>query len=225
MEPPVQPTAAVNPLVRRVLVVLGTGAVFLLLVALGLGLAALLSPGDTARPEPVVVRPPPPAPRPEPAPPPPASPPAIVREVARPPPPQPAPLPEASRAALSPGALTLPARLRVRREVIRAIGALKEDLGQCPADPVQRSGPQGRAALVLETESLNNAVRVVRTTLEADVPVNDRFVACARQVLAGKQLAATGIKPGVKLRVFLPLGPTGNSISLGSASLAEAGGP
>jgi hypothetical protein len=115
--------------------------------------------------------------------------------------------------------------MHLRREVILGIGALKEDLAGCPADPVQRSTPQGRAAVVLETESVQNALRVAGTALESDVPVNDGFVACARRVLEGKQFSAPGTKPGVKLRVFLPLGPNGNSLSLGSASLAEAGAP
>jgi hypothetical protein len=221
MEPPVQRPASASPVVRRVLLVVGTGAAFLGLVALGFGLAALLSPGDTARPEPVVVRPPPP-PRAEPPPPPPGPPPPVAREVPRPTA-QVAPPPDPPHPIPSP-ALPLPARLRIRREVIRGIGGLKDELARCPADPVQRTIPQGRAALVLETESEDGAVRVLGSALEADVPVNDRFVGCVRTVLQGKRLAAPGTKPGVRLKVFLPLGATGNSISLGAASLAEENG-
>jgi len=115
--------------------------------------------------------------------------------------------------------------MRIRREMIRAIGALKDELARCPADPVQRTTPGGRAAVVLETESLDEAVRIVGSTLEAEVPVNDRFVTCTRGVLEGKQIPVPGTKPGTKFRMFLPVGPAGNSLSLGSASLAEAGTP
>jgi len=226
MAPPLQRATTVTPVVRRVLVVVGTGAVFLLLVALGLGLAALLTPGDTARPEPVAVHPPPP-PRAEPPPPPASPPPAVVREAPRPPP-QATPPPQPTSTelkSLSAGTLTLPERMHLRREVILGIGELKEDLARCPADPVQQSTPPGRAAVVLETESVQNAIRVAGSTLEADVPVNDGFVSCARRVLEGKQLAAPGTRPGVKLRVFLPVGPNGNSLSLSAASLAEVGAP
>jgi hypothetical protein len=55
--------------------------------------------------------------------------------------------------------------------------------------------------------------------------VNDRFVSCARSVLEGKRLPVTGATAGVRLRLFLPLGPKGNALSLPAASVAEAEQP
>ena len=108
--------------------------------------------------------------------------------------------------------------------MIRSFGAFKDELARCPADPVQRNFGT-RAAVVLELVGENDSARVVSTALEAEVPVNDRFVSCARSVLQGKSLAAPGAKPGMRLRFFLPIGPAGNSLAPSSASLAEAAAP
>ena len=210
-----------KPLVRRVLWVLGTGAAFLLLAVLGLGLGSLLTPGDSRRPEPEPLPAARPAARPAPEPPPLPPPPAPVRE---PPHPPPATTPEPPRPLLPATALTLPARLQLRGELIRDLGGFKDELARCPADPVRRP-PGERAALVLETVVEGDAVRVVASRLEAQGPVNDRFVACARSVLEGKRLPATGATAGARLRLFLPLGPGGNTLSLPAASLTEAGEP
>lgn len=211
-----------RPLLRRTLLVAGTALSFVLLAVLGLGLGSLLSPGETARPEP---EPPPiarPAPRPvaEPAPPPPR-PPSPPPAAASPPPPAPAPTP-ALRPVLPSPTLSIPARLRARRDILRDIGALKDELARCPADKVPRNPPGGRAALVLDTVAEAGAVRVVSSRLEAEGAVNDRFVSCARSVLEGKRLVVTGTSAGQRLRVFIPLGPNGNSLSLPAASLADA---
>jgi hypothetical protein len=211
-----------KPLVRRLLWVLGTAAAFLLLAALGLGLGSLLFRGESYRPEPEPVPVARPAPRrpPEPAPPPPAAP-----EPPRPAPVAAAPATPATPSPLVPTpGLTLPTRLRIRRELILGLGRFKDELARCPADPVSRP-IDGRAALVLETVAETDAVRVVGSRLEAEAPVNDRFVSCARSVLEGKRLATTGATPGARLRLFLPLGPKGNSLSLSAASLTEAEQP
>lgn len=212
--------AAARPLVRRALLVAGAALSFLLLAVLGLGLGSLLTPGESTRPEP---EPPPvarPRPRPvaEPAPPPPR-PPAPPPTVAPSPPPA-APAPAAR--PLIPGvSLSVPARLKARRDILRDISALKEDLARCPADRVTRP-PGSRAALVLETVAEAGALRVVSGRLDADGAVNDRFVSCARSVLEGKRLVVTGTTVGQRFRLFIPLGPEGNSLSLPSASLADA---
>jgi hypothetical protein len=115
----------------------------------------------------------------------------------------------------------VPARLKARREILRDISALKEELGRCPADKVSRTSG-ARAALVLDTVAEAGALRVVSSRLDADGAVNDRFVSCARSVLEGKRLVVTGTSVGQRFRVFIPLGPNGNSLSLPSASLADA---
>lgn len=119
-------------------------------------------------------------------------------------------------------ALTLPARLEVRRELIEAISGLKDELARCPAEAVQRSPPGSRAAVVLDAVGEGESVRVLETTLEAEVPVNDRFVSCARAALQGRTFAAPGAAAGARLRFSIPLGPGGNSLSLRSASLSES---
>jgi hypothetical protein len=63
----------------------------------------------------------------------------------------------------------------------------------------------------------------VGTGLEADGPVNDQFVSCARSVLEGKRFRATQANPGMHLRLFVPIGPKGNSLALSAASLSPNG--
>jgi len=209
-------------LLRRLLLGAGTALAFVLLAVLGLGLGSLLTPGDSARPEPQlppVTRPPPP-PLAEPAPPPPRPP--TPRPVAvSPPAPVPAPTPGPRPLLPAPAPLAFPARLKARREILRDISALKDELARCPADKV-KTAPGGRAAVVLEAVAEAGAVRVVSSRLEADGPVNDQFVSCARSVLDGKRLVVTGTSAGQRFRVFIPLGPNGNSLSLPAATLADA---
>jgi|GEM_PF-358383 hypothetical protein len=220
-----RPVASGGPrtLLRRVLWIAGTAFGFLVLAVLGLGVGSLFSFGDPVRPEPEpapVARPSRPAP--EPPPPPPASPPAplpspAVAVAAQPPPPA---APEA-RPPLPGPSVPHPVRLRLRRDVLKNVSALKDELARCPAEPVVRSPAGARAALVLDTVAEGGALRVVGSHLDAEGPVNDRFVTCARSVLEGKRFPVTGPTSGERLQLFLPLGPKGNAISLNSASLKE----
>jgi len=118
--------------------------------------------------------------------------------------------------------LSLPTRLRVRREILRDIGVLSDAIAQCPAEAMTASPPWGRAALVFDTVAESGAVRVVSGRLEANHPVNDAFVTCARSVLEGKRLAVKGLATGTRLRLYIPLGPKGNSLSLPAASVGQA---
>jgi hypothetical protein len=212
-----------RPLLRRLLLGGGTALAFLLLAVLGLGLGSLLTPGDGSRPEPEappVTRPlPPPVAEPPPPPPRPPTPQPVAAPLPAPPP---APAPAARPLLPAPAPLAFPARLKARREILRDISALKDELARCPTDKVARTSPGGRAALVLDAVAEAGAVRVVNSRLEADSPVNDRFVSCARSVLEGKPLVVTGISTGQRFRVFIPLGPNGNSLSLPAATLADA---
>ncbi|MGZ6097311.1 MAG: hypothetical protein ACXWLL_02880, partial [Myxococcaceae bacterium] len=208
---------------RRVLWVVGVAGAFLLLVMLGASVAALLSPGESSRPEPEPVRR---APLPPPVPPPPPSPSPAPARLPDPPPPPPTPAPapvpaEPRPVSVDAGAIPLTDRLRIRRELIRGVTALKGELSGCPVTPV-RPSPDGRAALVLDLLGVGNGARVVGTTLEADIPVNDRFVACVSGVLQGRTLPATGVSPGARLRFFIPLGLAGNTLGLSSASLVDS---
>ena len=85
-----------------------------------------------------------------------------------------------------------------------------------------RTPPTARAALVLDAVAEAGAVRLANGQLDAEGPVNDRFVSCARSVLEGKQFAVSGAAPGTRLRLIIPLGANGNSLSIPSASLTEA---
>jgi hypothetical protein len=87
------------------------------------------------------------------------------------------------------------------------------------------STPGGRAALVFDTVADSGAVRIVSGRLEADHPVNDAFVTCARTVLEGKRLPVPGLPTGARLRLIIPLGPKGNSLSLPATTVAEADNP
>lgn len=116
--------------------------------------------------------------------------------------------------------MPLPERLRVRRELIRSVTGLKGELARCPSTRAHPL-PGGRAALVLELEGVGGGARVLGTTLEADMPVNDAFVACARALFQGKTLAAAGVSPGIRLHYFIPLGPAGSSLSLSSSSVID----
>ncbi len=209
-----------RPLLRRVLWVVGVAGAFVLLALLGSSVAALFSPGESARPEPEPVRR---APAPAPAPPPSPSP-ARLPDPPPPSPPTPPPAPVPAEPRPVPadaGTIPLTDRLRIRRELIRGVTALKGELSGCPATPV-RPSPDGRAALVLDLLGVGNGARVVGTTLEADIPVNDRFVACVSGRLQGRTLPATGVSPGARLRFFIPLGLAGNNLGLSSASLVDS---
>jgi hypothetical protein len=202
-----------------VLWVVGVAGAFVLLALLGSSVAALFSPGESSRPEPERVRPaPPPPPSPAPAPVRPPDPPAPPP----PPTPPPAPVPAEPRpVSADAGTIPLTDRLRIRRELIRSVTALKGELARCPATPV-RPSPDGRAALVLDLQGVGNGARVVGTRLEADIPVNDRFVACVSGLLQGRTLPATGLSSGTRLRFFIPLGLAGNNLGLSSASVVDS---
>jgi hypothetical protein len=109
--------------------------------------------------------------------------------------------------------------------MLREIGALKDELARCPAEAVTRSPATARAALVLDAVAEGGAIRVESSRLEAEAPVNDRFVSCVQSVLEGKRLVVSGTTPASRLRLFIPLGPNGNALSLPAASLTEAGLP
>lgn len=112
-------------------------------------------------------------------------------------------------------------KLRLRRELIRSVSALRQELIRCPSQ-FTRQPPGGRAALVLELQGVADGVRVMGTSLEADMPVNDQFVGCVRTVLEGKTLAASGVNPARRLRFFIPLGLGGNTLGLPASSVTEA---
>jgi hypothetical protein len=216
-----------STLLRRVLWIAGTALSFFVLAVLGLGVGSLFSFGDSVRTEPEpapIARPS--RPTPEPPPPPPAPRPAPLPSpavaVAAPPP---SPAPPAALPLLPSPSVAQPVRLRLRRDVLKNISALKEELARCPAEPVARSPPGARAALVLDTIAESGALRVVGSHLDAEGPVNDRFVTCARSVLEGKRFPVSGSTSGERLQLFLPLGPKGNAISLNSASLKEPESP
>lgn len=117
----------------------------------------------------------------------------------------------------------MPSRLQVRKEILRGISALRDDLARCPADPVARYAASDRAALVLEGVGEAGAVRLETSRLEAEGPVNDRFVSCARSVLEGKRLVVNGAAPGRRFQLIIPVGPNGNALSLTAASFTETG--
>jgi outer membrane biosynthesis protein TonB len=222
-QPRQAPGTGARPLLRRALWFAGTALAFVLLAVLGLGLASLFSFGEASGPEP---EPPPvvrPAPRPVPEPAPPPRPPAPA-PVQAPPPPPPAPEPTSAEQPVVPSAIPLQVRIKVRQQVLRDIAALKDELARCPSEPVTRSPPTARAAVVLDAVAEDGAVRVASSRLEADGPVNDRFVSCARSVIEGKRFVVTSVPPGTRFRLFVPLGPNGNSLSIPAASLTEAGG-
>ena len=222
-QPRQAPGAGARPLVRRALWFAGTALAFVLLAVLGLALGSLFSFGEPSRPEPeppAAVRP---APRPMPEPAPPPRPPAPA-PVNAPPPPPPAPEPERAEQPSLPSAIPLQVRTHVRQQILRDIAALKDELARCPSERVTRSPPTARAAVVLEAVADNGGVRVASSRLEADGPVNDRFVSCARSLIEGKRFVVTSVPPGTRFRLFVPLGPNGNSLSLPAAALTEAGG-
>src|SRR5262245_63771528 len=199
-----------STLLRRVLWIAGTALGFVVLAVLGLGIGSLFSFGDSVRPEPEpapIARPsrPPPEPPPPPPAPRPASLPSPAVAIAPPPP----PAPPAARPLLPGPSVSLPVRLRIRRDLLKNVSALKEELARCPAEPVTRNPPGARAALVLDTVAEGGALRVVGSHLDAEGPVNDRFVTCARSVLEGKRFPVSGPTSGERLQLFLPLGPRG----------------
>ena len=219
-----RPVASVGTrtLLRRVLWIAGTALGFVVLAVLGLGVGSLFSFDDSVRSEPEpapVARPARPAPeRPPPPPAPPPTPRPTPAVAVAPPPPPPAP---AARPLIPSPDASQPVRLRLRRDVLKNVATLKEELARCPAEPVIRSPPSARAALVLDTGGQGGALRVVGSHLDAEGPVNDRFITCARSVLEGKRFPVSGSTSGERLQLFLPLGPKGNAISLNSASLKE----
>ena len=94
-------------------------------------------------------------------------------------------------------------------EILRGLRELEADLVRCPAEPVTRTPPTARAALVMDVVGESGAVRVASSQLEAEGPVNDRFVSCARSVLEGKRFVVSGTLPGTRFQVFIPIGPNG----------------
>jgi hypothetical protein len=114
--------------------------------------------------------------------------------------------------------------MKVRQQVLRDIAALKDELARCPSEPVTRTPPTARAALVLDVVAEAGALQMASGRLEADGPVNDRFVSCAQSVIEGKRFAGSSVPPGTRFRLTLPLGVNGNSLSLPAASLTVAGG-
>ena len=107
---------------------------------------------------------------------------------------------------------------------MREISGLRDELARCPSDPVTRPSPSARAGLVLNAVVEEGAVRMANSRLEAEGPVNDRFVACARSVIEGKRFVMTGAPTGTRFRLFLPLGPNGNALALPGAALTVPGG-
>ncbi len=212
-----------RPLLRRLLWILGIGTAFVLLALLGMGLASALLPTGTSRPEPEEVRPAPPRPAPvaeRPPPPPPTPPAPPPQAVATPPPPPPTPPAEPEHPKEEVPALSTRERLRLRRELIKDVTALRDELARCPSQKMPVV-PGGRAALVLEVVGAPDGLRVQSTGLRADVPVNEAFVACAKSVFANRTLAATNVPPGARARFFLPLAMGGAGLGLGSASLTN----
>jgi len=221
-EAPPLPVSGARRFLRRVLWAVGLGGAFVLLAALGLGVASLFSPGDPSPEQPEPVRAPPRAAAPEPPLPPPP-PPAVA---ASPSPPPAAPPVQAvsppPQAPVIPGVLPLPARLELRRDVISGLTALRNEIARCPSEPVRRSTLAAHAALVLDAVTEGDTVRLIGSSLEADVPVNDGFVSCVRGVLQGKTFPSAGAAAAARLRIFVPLGVAGNALSLGALSLTEA---
>jgi hypothetical protein len=121
-------------------------------------------------------------------------------------------------------ALPLAATARLRQEILRNIGRLEDELARCPSDPVTRTPPTARAGLVLDAVVEGGAVHVASSRLEADGPVNDRFVTCARSVIDGKRFVVTGASTETRIRLFVPLGPNGNALALPGAALTVPGG-
>ena len=215
---------APRALLRRVLWIAGTALGFVLLAVLGLGLASLLPFGDAVRPEPEpvpVARPTSPPVAELPAPPPPPAPRQAVAVAPAPPPPAPAAAPTAPLLPDAP--VPTKGRLRTRQEVLRQIATLKDELARCPGEAVSRTPPTARAALVLETVVEGGALRVVSSALDADGPVNERFVTCARALLEAQRFPVTRSTEGTRLRISLPLGPQGNALTLSTASLRVDG--
>jgi len=198
---------------RQVLTVLAMGGAFLALGLLGFGVAALLSPlfsSDAPR----EIRPPPPAPppvaaAPAPTPPPPPAPPppAPVVVAAPPPPPPPAPV-------IPSPALTPLARLSIRRQVIAAISDLKAELGRCPSSSVRPDNQPGQSFVVMETEVGEGSLKVISTRLDQGAAINDAYVACVRSTLEGRVFPAKEVRPGMNVRISIPIGPGGNSLAL-----------
>ena len=116
------------------------------------------------------------------------------------------------------------ATYRVRRAIMRELSGLGDELARCPSDPVTRNPPTARAGLVLDAVVEDGAVRMANSRLEAEGPVNDRFVSCVRSVIEGKRFVMTAAPAGTRFRLFLPLGPNGNAIALPGAALIESGG-
>ncbi len=111
-------------------------------------------------------------------------------------------------------------RLAIRRDVVLDLTRLKDEFARCPSEKVERTAA-GRAALVLEAEGTGDGLRVVASALQASVDVNNRFVACATSVLQGRTLASTAARAGSRLRISIPIGQSGNSLSVSSASLTQ----
>ena len=211
---------------RQVLTGLGVGALFAVLGLLGFAVAGLFSPlfsSDAPReirlppptPPPVAAAPSPPPPPPPPAPAPPAPAPVVA---APPPPPPPAPvLPAPTRSKLPPLA-----RLGLRREVLAGLNALKGELGQCSSSSTARAEYQhGQSFVVLDTEARDGSIKVTSSNVDQGGPVNDAFVTCVRNKLSGREFTAKDAQPGMNIRISIPLGPNGDSLSLPGTFVGE----
>jgi len=209
---------------RQVLTALSVGGVLAVLGLLGFAVAAMLSPLFSSNAPREIRAPPPPtpppvaaAPSPPPAPPPPPAPapPPPVAVVTAPPTPAPPPPPALARSNLPPLI-----RLGLRREIIAGLHALQGELGQCSSSGA-RQELAGQSFVVLETEPHEGSVKVLSTSLDQGGAVNDAFVACVRNKLNGRELAAKDAKAGMNIRIRIPLGPSGDSLSLPGTFVGE----
>jgi len=75
--------------------------------------------------------------------------------------------------------------------------------------------------VVLQTEPREGSVRVISTSLDQGGAVNDAFVTCVRSKLNGREFAANDAKAGMTIRISIPLGPSGDSLSLPGTFVGE----
>ena len=114
-------------------------------------------------------------------------------------------------------------RLTLRRQVIAALTALKAELGRCPTTAGRpENQPGGQSFVVLETEGQEGSLRIASTRLDQGTSsVSDGFVTCVRSTLQGRVLSAQGAKPGMNVRVSVPLGPGGNNLALAGTFVGD----
>jgi hypothetical protein len=65
----------------------------------------------------------------------------------------------------------------------------------------------GSVVLVLQLETLADAVRIVDAPVETRAKASDGLIACAQAALRGKQLPAPGSRPGQRYRLRFPVTP------------------